>query len=92
MIGDGLGGDKEMIALAPREEPAVVAMTEKPYVAKIKKAITIKPTLKDDPVEDKGLGRDSIKPLDMALDIIPTIGVEVNHSPYQTLMEKKKKN
>lgn len=100
MIGDGLGGDKEMVALAPREEPVAIAVVEKPYVARIKKAISVQPTAKDGPVkkmEDVNGARVKvdIKPVDMSMDVIPTKKIETSSdvkTPYQTLMEKKKKN
>lgn len=39
IIGDGMGGDKEMIPLAPREEPMAAPVVAKPYIAAVRKKI-----------------------------------------------------
>lgn len=78
MIGDGLGGDKEMVALAPREEPISAPVASKPYVARIKKAISAQPIAKNktaapvtklDPVKTVW----QLSAYNQAYDMIPTL-------------------
>ena len=127
IIGDGLGGDKDMIALAPKEEPIAAPVSAKPYVSAVRKKIVwSKPAttngwlLKESDFDNmnKIIKESDNKPeeefkvwtkiVSEFLTDKPGFGFEpelklqwfktvpdisyVPLTPYQTLMEKKKKN